>query len=278
MGMRVKQSITLMLMAVLVGSAVGSVQSAYAGIPGMMIIDSFSDPVSTLCDLTDSTTGDGPLTATELGFSMIGGERTCYAELMSGDASTMSDVIELTEEEFQCNVGSDSTGECRLVYDALSGSEKNFFGADDIRIQYHFADQGHYVTIELTDGDGTVASLTELAPSHTIPATNSDVLFDFVLLAANIDTPGSIVGLDETNIVKIKVVFNVPNPTSEARTSALDLDVNFIDVTGITVGGIDIPIDTTALLLAGAESISMWMIPIIFAGIGVSVLVIKKRN
>jgi len=44
----------------------------------------------------------------------------------------------------------------------------------------------------------------------------------------------------------------------------------------IPVGGTMIPIDTTALLLAGVQSISMWMIPVVIAGIGV--FVIKRRK
>jgi len=45
----------------------------------------------------------------------------------------------------------------------------------------------------------------------------------------------------------------------------------------IVVGGTSIPIDTTALLLAGVQSISMWMIPIL-AGIGIGVFVIIRRK
>jgi hypothetical protein len=44
------------------------------------------------------------------------------------------------------------------------------------------------------------------------------------------------------------------------------------------VGGTSIPIDQSALLLAGASSVSMWMIPVVIAGIGIGVFVIKKRN
>jgi len=43
------------------------------------------------------------------------------------------------------------------------------------------------------------------------------------------------------------------------------------------IGGEIIPINTTALLLAGVQSISMWMIPVL-AGIGIGVFVIKRRS
>ena len=45
-----------------------------------------------------------------------------------------------------------------------------------------------------------------------------------------------------------------------------------------TIGGTLIPIDTTILLLAGVQSISMWMIPVVAAGVGIGVLVIKRRK
>ena len=45
-----------------------------------------------------------------------------------------------------------------------------------------------------------------------------------------------------------------------------------------TVGGSMIPIDTTALLLAGVQSISMWMIPVVIAGVGISIFVVIRKN
>ena len=46
----------------------------------------------------------------------------------------------------------------------------------------------------------------------------------------------------------------------------------------IPIGGTLIPIDTTTLLLAGVQSISMWMIPVVVAGIGIGIFVIKRRK
>jgi len=48
--------------------------------------------------------------------------------------------------------------------------------------------------------------------------------------------------------------------------------------TTIPIGGELLPLDTTALLLAGVQSVSMWMIPVVVAGIGIGVFVIKRRN
>ena len=46
----------------------------------------------------------------------------------------------------------------------------------------------------------------------------------------------------------------------------------------LPIGGTLIPIDTTALLLASVQSISMWMIPVVAAGIVIGVFVIKRRK
>ena len=45
-----------------------------------------------------------------------------------------------------------------------------------------------------------------------------------------------------------------------------------------TVGGSMIPIDSVALLLAGVQSISMWMIPAVIAGVGISIFVAIRRK
>ena len=53
---------------------------------------------------------------------------------------------------------------------------------------------------------------------------------------------------------------------------------DFSPAADLVIGGEIIPINTTALLLAGVQSISMWMIPVILAGAGIGVFVIKRRN
>jgi len=46
----------------------------------------------------------------------------------------------------------------------------------------------------------------------------------------------------------------------------------------VKIGGTLIPIDTTTLLLAGVQSISMWMIPVVAAGVAIGIFVIKRRK
>jgi len=45
---------------------------------------------------------------------------------------------------------------------------------------------------------------------------------------------------------------------------------------GVPIGGTLIPIDTTLLLLVGAQSIAAWMIPVIIAGIGIAIVIARK--
>jgi len=53
---------------------------------------------------------------------------------------------------------------------------------------------------------------------------------------------------------------------------------NFEGPTCLAVGGEIIPLDQTALLLAGAQSISMWMIPVVVSGAGIGVFVIMRTR
>ena len=64
---------------------------------------------------------------------------------------------------------------------------------------------------------------------------------------------------------------------SNLGTTSVNFD-NFVVKMSEVIGGEIIPIDQTALLLAGAQSVSMWMIPVVIAGIGIGVFVIKRRN
>jgi len=65
---------------------------------------------------------------------------------------------------------------------------------------------------------------------------------------------------------------------SGVRTIFLKLDPSTPNCLNVQVGGSDVSINTSALLLAGVQSISMWMIPVVIAGAGIGVFVIKRRN
>jgi len=83
-------------------------------------------------------------------------------------------------------------------------------------------------------------------------------------------------------------------PSADADTVHMQGDGTWNDIGGINigimelddtcasfftvVGGTSIPIDTTSLLLAGAQSISLWMIPVVVAGVIIGVFVIKRKK
>jgi len=65
-------------------------------------------------------------------------------------------------------------------------------------------------------------------------------------------------------------IFVIPVPTHD-----LGFTTYFIDP---AVGGTFIPLDKTALLLAGVQSISMWMVPVVVAGVGIGIFVVIRRK
>ncbi len=66
--------------------------------------------------------------------------------------------------------------------------------------------------------------------------------------------------------------------TSQGNSRIEEKPNDVIPNNDVPIGGTFVPIDQSALLLAGVQSISMWMIPVILAGIGIGVFVIKRRN
>jgi len=53
-------------------------------------------------------------------------------------------------------------------------------------------------------------------------------------------------------------------------------DITFSPESCVVVGGELLPIDTTALLLAGAQTFS-WMIPVVLSGIGIGLFVVSRK-
>jgi len=58
--------------------------------------------------------------------------------------------------------------------------------------------------------------------------------------------------------------------------TSLFLDMNFVLTGQPTVGGELLPIDTSALLLAGAQMNAAWMIPVIVSAIGIGLVIARK--
>jgi len=93
--------------------------------------------------------------------------------------------------------------------------------------------------------------------------------------------------VDPNPAITFTNVVSGSNPTIITRTwTATDASgnssecVQIITVTTpeIEIGGTLIPIDTTTLLLAGVQSTSMWLIPVVAAGIAIGIFVIIRRK
>jgi len=117
-------------------------------------------------------------------------------------------------------------------------------------------------------------------PTPSIPPTVT--CFDPTLPGGS--APGNLIdeGLDGSGLF-IWDFECIPNPDWEQIDILLDSNVQKIQIWTTSfddpaVGGTFIPIDQSALLLAGVQSISMWMIPVVIAGIGIGIFVIKRRK
>ena len=181
-------------------------------------------------------------------------------------------------------------------------------GFDPISDQlFGTADTGFLVTIDRITGIAT-----SVGP---LPAGNAHIGFSpaGTLFMVDRTSAGSLFTLDPTNANVLNVVPRVPtgeldalgvnNPIFVAGTTfqGLGSEIRIIDLLGnvvvvgsgvenvadltfvpaappTPVGGTIIPVDTTALLLASVQSISMWMIPVVAAGIVIGVFVIKRRK
>jgi len=77
---------------------------------------------------------------------------------------------------------------------------------------------------------------------------------------------GNIVSINPANGLITDIGPNTPNLIS---------DLTFVPQ-DVTIGGTIIPIDTTSLLLVGAQMTAAWMIPVIIAGIGFAIVILRK--
>jgi len=85
---------------------------------------------------------------------------------------------------------------------------------------------------------------------------------------------GCVLGSPDSNWLADDFIFN--NNNQQVALNAF-LFLNEC-ISPVPIGGTMIPIDTTALLLAGAQMNAAWMIPVIAAGIVIGVFVIKRRK
>jgi len=133
--------------------------------------------------------------------------------------------------------------------------------------------------------DQTSGTATPLAPTTNLPPitpTGRNNAMDFepgtgILFASTNDGAGP-GGGGPTGPNYLSIVDTATGDTIPVGLTVTGLDAIAFLPDSVTVGGSDVSINTSALLLAGVQSISMWMIPVVIAGIGIGIFVIKRRN
>jgi len=156
----------------------------------------------------------------------------------------------------------------------------------------------HWNCYEITGPPVEGAPLVNLKTQH-FDGTNDDidqVFTPFLFCAPMIKTHSPDDPIGTFNIDDHMICYNIQNQTDFAINLPIALEdqmnegsvpFEIEDVEKLcapasktfpVVGGFVVPIDSSALLLAGVQSISMWMIPVVVAGIGIGIFIIKRRN
>jgi len=115
-------------------------------------------------------------------------------------------------------------------------------------------------------GDNISFDITGLTPnsSFDLQIDHTTVLSD--TLDSNGDFSGNFILPDVSEGFHFLTAFD---PTGKFGFNAL--------IVSSLVGGELIPIETTSLILAGAQSFS-WMIPVVLSGIGIGLLVVSRKS
>ena len=103
---------------------------------------------------------------------------------------------------------------------------------------------------------------------------------DIVLIPEQ-DNPSALTFINSFLIVNdFDELLFIANNNDIASIDLLDEDSRGLTVVlfDIIIGGEIIPLDNSALVIAGVQSVSMWMIPVILTGIGIGVFVIMRTR
>ena len=230
----------------------------------IFIIDDFeNDDSLETCDFFLTTGSDGAVQTGIVG--VIDLIRECMLTINVEDPPSGADIeLDQTGNMFRHFTESVVETTVMLIYDGetLPGNGRSLgldlTNSDDLRIVYSLADFQVDVTAQLVDSDGDFADLTGILVGGTVSPT--ELLFplaDFVVQNAALN----LADIDEINVTLVSTTF----------------DLDLIDITMQMIGGEIIPIDSTALLLAGAQTNLAWIIPIALSAIGIGVILVKKK-
>ncbi len=121
--------------------------------------------------------------------------------------------------------------------------------------------------------------LTTLDPSNANVLTTTVLSQSLSLDGLGVRSDGTIFGTAGRAFEPTHVIVTIDPDTGNVNTlgsnEAKISDLDFIP--SIIVGGEFLPIDSTALILAGAQTFS-WMIPVILSGIGIGLFVVSRKS
>jgi len=191
------------------------------------------------------------------------------------DADTDPWPLYTTEPQFMSNMDCDPVVNdvTKCTFDIANLVDTLEFKIIEIQIEYDTAPLVNQPTI------GPVTAFADLGPTPSCQTLNDNG--PGIIPVFDDQAP-----FDQIGEALVYFIGCEPNPDWERIViNNIGTDVFFVDfwtqtfdVPPPVVGGTFVPIDNTALILAGAQSISMWMIPVVIAGIGIAIFVIKRRN
>jgi len=260
----------------------------------IFLIDDFSNDPFGVQPATDGRcdiSGDGPFqqvgvdfvtTASATRLGVLGDWRICdfLIDIPSG-ATTAGILVSAATNDpmpfdmFRHEAGAFVETMVELTYNGTDGTAAtdvvplgiDLTNSDDIRIMYSRSDFQVNVTARVTDGGGDWAEQEGILMAGTNAITN--LLYDIDTFSTNPSASMGVIDLDD--IDEISFVF-------DTQTDLTDYVIEKIDITMQMVGGEMFPVNTTALLLAGAELNAIWLLPAI-AAIGIGAFIVsRKRN
>ena len=105
-----------------------------------------------------------------------------------------------------------------------------------------------------------------------------DISFDNTFINPNFDWRGDETITNDDNAVPGDVICSISfGVTSQIGTVELPQIITITTPEPTVVGGELLPINSTALLLAGAQSFS-WMIPVIVSAVGIGLFVVSRKS
>jgi len=204
------------------------------------------------------------------------------------DGTVPDDLTHITNQYAECGVSLFTTNDVDgpLVRSFSGGSLPNFLAPTGLKFQFT-----GFIGIEFSSpvsGDVSIFGIEVKHGGLRLQAFDSaNVLVDTAVIpvaSVNRSETMTVTGNDIVRLVISQIVpqtggnvdgyaiddLEFPGPSCEIQMSVIDEEI-------IPVGGELIPIETTALILAGAQSFS-WMIPLVLSVLGIGLFVVSRKS